>query len=58
MSNFLNLNAMNIIYKLMKKTEISRKLTKNVKKVQNQLKKDNFGLSPQEVDQLLHVDQL
>ena len=28
------------------------------KKVKNQPKKDNFGVPPQGVDQLLHVDQL
>ena len=36
----------------------SQKLTKNIKKVKNQPKKDNFEVPPQGVDQLLHVDQL
>ena len=39
-------------------SEITRKWTKNVKKVKNQPRKDTFEVPPKGVDQLLHVKQL
>ena len=59
-SFFVNLCCANHVcwYKLTKKTEISQKQTKNIKKFKNQPKKDNFEVPPRGVDQLLHVNQL
>ena len=42
----------------MKKDRNQSKLTKNVKRVKNLPKKDNFEVPAQGVNQLLHVNQL